>query len=364
MIISIILSIVFAIISYLLWLFYGKDLPTKKEMVKKINLNPLEVGMLINENASLDDSYYYLIYLANKNYIKIEEDKGKFTIHKNKDIEIDNEIDKLFIASFFSRGDDISLSEYIKVLEDKSIDESKIKQGDKVGHNSLKRKFTYASNRVLEHINSIDNKNKYFEKKAEHIKKYLIVMVAIIIFFITAIPFIENKIYYFLPLSVIFSIIYLYVLYNYIKSLDFYNKNHRLSIIIIILLILVIFLLIPTFRNSISYIIAFLINAVCSIIILICYKYMPKRTMEGTKLYNKILGFKDNFKKLKNNELDKEYLYDILPISYILGFSSDVYEKLNELKIDKPNWYSSIGRYSHNKLNRSLYELKKIMTNI
>lgn len=56
---------------------------------------------------------------------------------------------------------------------------------------------------------------------------------------------------------------------------------------------------------------------------------------------------------LKDNP---NYLYDILPYSYILGIESVVFNKLKKLNIEDPKWYK-IDNFTYRKLFNSINRL-------
>ena len=126
-------------------------------------------------------------------------------------------------------------------------------------------------------------------------------------------------------------------------------------------------MLLPTFRRNRVYILAFFIGCISVAFIMFLFKYMPKRTVHGTKQYAKIEGVKLFLNELNNKELDnvlelnENYLYDILPYSYIIESNHVVMKKLKEYNVNEPTWYDLNEEYSVQKFNNSLKRLRNIL---
>lgn len=72
--------------------------------------NPLDVAFVEKEAVSNTDMAALLIYLANKGYLRIEQNKGKdsFSMTKIKDYDGDNNIEALYMKGLFRRGNTAS----------------------------------------------------------------------------------------------------------------------------------------------------------------------------------------------------------------------------------------------------------------
>lgn len=105
-IIVIVISAICVLIADLLWEKFGKD----REVIETVEFYPpegynsAEVGFLYKGNADDTDVVSLLIYLANKGYIKIDQNKRNFTITKVKDYDGDNKNEKLFLDKMFECG--------------------------------------------------------------------------------------------------------------------------------------------------------------------------------------------------------------------------------------------------------------------
>lgn len=363
--IGIIVPVVLAFLSFLIWYIYGRDLkypPAKTPNIPR-NLSPLDVSLIYNGAATEKDVYCLLLHLANKGYIKIIEDQNnEFTIKKGKEYDGKNYIEASFIKALFKKSSTLSIVNY---LNNSLPDSSKTKnQYDKeIKSDELNYRFQRAARNVLPLINDSEEKKKYYEPKAERKKYYLLFMVAVILILVTSLPFIEiNKLYY-LPLSVVFSIFSLYILISFINSINDKNKYQKILLLTILLIVMIVILLIPSFQRNRIYALAFLIGFMCVSFILLLFKYMPKRSIYGAKQFSKIAGVKEfllylNKKELNNVlEINPNYLYDILPYSYILGTEELVLKKIKEYGTKEPSWYTLNSDFTVHKFNNSLERL-------
>lgn len=78
--------------------------------------NPLDVAFVEEEAVSNTDMAALLIYLANKGYLRIEQNKGKdsFSMTKIKDYDGDNNIEALYMKGLFRRGNTASTKSLAK----------------------------------------------------------------------------------------------------------------------------------------------------------------------------------------------------------------------------------------------------------
>jgi hypothetical protein len=363
------LSIVLSIISYFIWYFYGKDTKIVKVRTQKFakDFGPLELALVNNERVEFADAYPLIIHLANQGYLNIIEDRKGFTIEKKKDYDGKNYKEALFMKNFFREGISVSLSEYLNIIAEERDDKSKIKQVKSVPDSDLAKHYKRSTNILLPLMNSEDEKNVYFEDRAEKLKYYLILMIAMILIAATSAPFIDSNHLYLLPLSVIFSIAILYVLIQSLRNIDIYKKSNRYLLYGLVGLLIVLSFIIPSFKTNIMYSISFLVSIIASIFILFIYKYMPKRTIYGTKIMGKVEGFKDFILNDRKEEIERvlelnnNYLYDALPYAYILGIEDKVYDLLKEYETPKPDWLTTSHKYSSDTLKRFMYNLKKVL---
>ncbi len=364
-IITIVISILLSLFSYILWRIYGKDVKYTIEFEKNIpsKLNTIDVSLIEKGYLNNENAIYLLLDLANRGYLKIsEEENNEFTINRIKDYDGSNYKEASFIRALFRKNMTVNISEYIEALNKESKTPYQKELDKKITKDNIKYRLIRAIKNVMSISKSNEEKNKYFETKSNNKKTYLLFSITIILVLITSIPFIEINKLYLLPISVLFSSISLFILINIVENVDLKKKNNKITILLLFAIIALIVLLTPSFKQNRIYFIAFLIGIMAVTFILFLYKYMPKRTIHGTRLYSKIEGLKKYLNEVSDKELklvlkdNPNYLYDILPYSYILGIESVVFNKLKKLNIEEPKWYK-IDNFTYRKLFNSINRL-------
>lgn len=364
-IITIVISILLSLFSYILWRIYGKDVKYTIEFEKNIpsKLNTIDVSLIEKGYLNNENAIYLLLDLANRGYLKIsEEENNEFTITRNKDYDGSNYKEASFIRALFRKNMTVNISEYIEALNKESKTPYQKELDKKITKDNIKYRLIRAIKNVMSISKSNEEKNKYFETKSNNKKTYLLFSITIILVLITSIPFIEINKLYLLPISVLFSSISLFILINIVENVDLKKKNNKITILLLFAIIALIVLLTPSFKQNRIYFIAFLIGIMAVTFILFLYKYMPKRTIHGTRLYSKIEGLKKYLNEVSDKELklvlkdNPNYLYDILPYSYILGIESVIFNKLKKLNIEEPKWYK-IDNFTYRKLFNSINRL-------
>ena len=190
-------------------------------------------------------------------------------------------------------------------------------------------------------------------------------MAALILVTITSIPFIEINKLYLLPLSVGFSIVILKVLLDSVSELNL-RALRKVDIIAILAIIVVIALILmtPSFATSKLYVLTFLISSISVTIILFLYKYMPKRTVYGSRLLGKIEGLKEFILTCKDEELERvlelepNYLFELLPYARVLGIEKNVVSKMRKYNSKAPEWFV-MKDYTAVKLYNSIKRLNE-----
>jgi hypothetical protein len=368
--IATIMPIILTIISGVLWFIYGKDLrykPTKAYELPK-NMNSLEIGLLLKGYTNEKDAFSLLIELANKGYIKIvENNNNDYTLKRIKDYDGKKYNESMFIKALFRKTSSVSFADYINIISERKKGTETTTLDKTIKNENIYNRFQRAKNVIIPISNESEEKNKYFEKTSERKRSYLILILATILMLLTSIPFIEINRLYFLPISVLFSIITLYILMNLADYTDIKINKNTLSVLVSLSLLMLIVMLLPTFRRNRIYLITFMICALCIIAILIFYKFMPKRTIYGTKLYSKIDSFK-NFIWADNKKdydiimsKDENYLYNILAASYTLELEQDIYKKMKEYDVKKPDWFELKEDFTVQKLSNSIERLYNLL---
>jgi len=365
---SITTPLIFTLISYLLWHFYGKDLKIKvvPTAILPKNLNPLDISLICHEKTTFKDTISLLIYLSNKGYITIsEKTPNNFILIHNSSSKPRDYRETIFLKTIFRQSNSISLTDFVNSLVDKKeyINTEMLKE---VSNQLLNINYKSAAHKVMELTNNNEEKRKYFENNAENLKKIFLVFAALILVFITSIPFIEINKLYLIPLSAIFSIIILYLIVNALKELKIEKLTKKDYLIaFILLLIMSLVLSLPTYNRNRLYCLTYFLNITCVTAILILYKYMPKRNLYGNRLYKQIQGFKLFIENCTTIELQRllevnpNYLYDVYPFALVLGIENKLISKISKLEVSAPTWYKFTENFTIIKFKNSIIRLQK-----
>ncbi len=89
---------------------------------------------------------------------------------------------------------------------------------------------------------------------------------------------------------------------------------------------------------------------ICALFIIIYGSLMSKKSVKGTELYQKLLGFKEFIKSVEKDRLaeflkqDPNYFDKVLPYAIVFDMADKWKDKLKGLDVPPPSWYS--GNYS------------------
>lgn len=371
-IIFFIIPILFVIISFLLWVKYGKDDQVIEtiEFYPPEGFNSAEVGFLYKGRANETDVVSLLIYLANKGYIRIEETEEKalfvtkkgFKIVKVKEYDGDNINEKIFLKGLFNAKESNQLS-IKKLLKNKNNDQQGTIEDDsyqlklqEVTAIDLYNNFYVILDAIVNNLNDKKNKYKIFESKTFSKSVGVIVMILISLFTIISIP----TLVYGNSSDVITTIV---ITLFYIPFYAvFFAKGTSVPLLIrciwggfTIFHSMLFFMGLPlkdALVDNPILLLGFLIGLVCIIIMIFCLKAMPKRTLYGNEILGKIKGFRTFLETVEKQKLeqlvmeDPTYFYNILPFTYVLGISDKWIKKFETISLKAPDWY--IGNTTFN----------------
>ena len=103
-----------------------------------------------------------------------------------------------------------------------------------------------------------------------------------------------------------------------------------------------------------NHLFAFGFVIIYTILIIYMIATSGKRTKQGNKWLNEILGLKDFIEKAEHERLEMlvhdnpSYFYHVLPYAYVLGISDTWSKKFEKINISSPIWYSSYDNRSFN----------------
>ncbi len=357
------IPVLFFGISIFLWYKFGRDAKIVEtvEFYPPADFNSLEVGFLYKGKAGSQDVTSLLIYLANKGYIKISETEEKslfskiqgFKVTKLKEYDGNNINEKIFLNGLFAARSSFSS------LDD---EDSETPTGDihEVTSLDLYDRFYLTTEDILYNINNQANENKIFEKSASGKKVFIILMIIASYCLITIPPIIA----YGEPGVLLFALLFPGIGFTIMFS-SFFGENQTVTIngratrspIIVKLFGFVFgalfggfpwaFIVLPALLLDPVYLIGYIIGLVCILGMIICFKYLPKRTPYGNEILGKLRGFRNFLETAEKDRLealvleDPSYFYDILPYTYVLGVSDKWIHKFETISLQAPSWYDS-----------------------
>ncbi len=353
--------IVFLEISLFIWYKFGKDdkVIETVEFYPPEGFNSLEVGFLYKGQAENQDVTSLLIYLANKGYIKISEMEEKslfskskgFKITKLKEYDGNNANERIFLDGLFSKKKSFKFNR-----EDDQI-ENNINE---VTSSALYNNFYLTMREILSNINNKENKNKIFEKAASGKSIFIILMIVMTYCLITIPPIFS----YGDPGSLIVALLFPGIGFSVMFTMLFggpqtiyFNGKPVHSAIVTKIFGLVwggIFggmpwaiLVLPTLLQEPLYLTGYIVGLICVLGMILCLKYLPKRTKYGNEILGKLKGFKNFLETAEKDKLEAmvmenpTYFYDILPYTYVLGVSDKWIKKFEAIALQAPSWYDS-----------------------
>ncbi len=357
------IPIIFLVVSILLWYLYGRDdqVIETVEFYPPKGKNSLEVGFLYKGKAIQEDVTSLLIYLANKGYVKIEEEGKKgFKIIKIKEYDGKNEEEKEFLEGLFKKS-------------------SKTKDGiEFVTDDDLYDSFYVTMNKILKSINSKENKNSIFEKSASN-KSFIIILMIIATFCIITIPpFIKYEEIDIIMFALLFpGIGFTIMLQSFIWDNSLYINGQAINSKIAARIFGVIFgllfggfpfivMVLPVLSQELIYLIMYIVGIICVFGMLISLKYLPRRTPYGNEVLGKLKGFKTFLETAEKERLEAmvkdnpTYFYDILPFTYVLGVSKTWIKKFEAINIEAPTWYYGSDTFDIIMFNRFMNNTMKV----
>lgn len=344
-ILSIVLPLLFVLITYLLWNKFGKG----KQVIETVEFYPpqgfnsAEVGFLYKGKVEDEDVISLLIYLANKGYIKIVEieerylfsTSKKFKIIKQKEYDGNNPSEAVFLKGLFPS----------KTSSDGAIEE--------VTEDDLYDNFYITLNIIKEKINTNENKEKIFEKSSLGKRACIIAMMIITYLLITINPIIElgDETY-----MIMLLFLMIFTVLGFSASVTLYKNKIKIFGIIVGLIFCGIpwaFTVLPSLLTDSIYLITYIIGLICIFVMFVLYKAMPKRTQYGNEMLGKIRGFKKFLETVEKQKLDAmvmenpTYFYDILPFTYVLGVSDKWIKKFETISLQAPSWYDGYSSFDN-----------------
>lgn len=357
------IPLIFLAIAIILWYKFGRDdqVVETVEFYPPQGFNSLEVGFLYKGQADNQDVTSLLIYLANQGYIKIAETEEKslfskskgFKITKLKEYDGNNINEQIFLNGLFTKRS-LFASLFSKTPETPTDNINEVTSMD------LYDNFYITMGRILSNINNKENKHKLFEKSASSKTVFIILMIIATFCMITIPPvftygeagmLIGALLFPGIGFTVMFS-----MLFGGTKTIYVNGKATHSSIGTKLFGLIWggmfggmpwAFTVLPALLQDPTYLIGYIIGVICILGMVICLKYLPKRTPYGNEMLGKLKGFRNFLETAEKDKLetmvmqDPTYFYNILPYTYVLGVSDKWIKKFESISLQAPSWYDS-----------------------
>lgn len=288
---SIILSILYKVRVHRMGNTEITDLPEQ--------FNSLDIAFLYKGKLSKKDSFSILIYLANKGYLKIVQDGDNFKINKLKNYDGNDENERFFLEKIFENFDELTKDNLLSAFFD-------------------------AFPAIASNIRRPENKERIFNSKVNVVKNIMIVglLLSYSLLFFNFMKFTTVDIAVVIVIWILVGIQIILIFTN----IELFKKiGLLLSIAFFPILTLAFSFEAITYNRNLTFaFILFIIGLLCLIVV---YISLERRTVFGYKYYKQILNFKKHIESIDDKELGKNieektmYFYNVLPFSYVLGFS-------------------------------------------
>ncbi len=389
------ICVLFLVISFLIWMRYGKDLKTEKKLIfnPPEKYNSAEVNFLLNGEVTSEGVISLILYLATKGYLRIilkgtVNGKEVYEIEKLKEYDGTDRCESIVFDELFGKNN-ISNLETVRKLaieakkrgQEINLKETFLKNAQEsslASKEKIKFVFSMAINKIKEVMNNDLKKDQIYEPSSKGKSKLLILMIITILFLIIIKPAVDYNANIFLAL--IFTsypgILLIYIISRIMgveiikrKKISKEEQKFRNEFIIFITIFCVIpfsfafavsihqiipafpenaiILLIPALIQNTIYPIIYMIGIITSIIILLFIKLLPKRTELGNEKLENVQGLQSFLvsgdKNLIKNLLieDSNYVYNMMPYAYALGVLKEWLKRTENMDLIPPKWYSN-----------------------
>lgn len=353
---SLFFPILGTIISYLLWYFLGKDHPYKIRKTANIpkNTDFISSALTYNNDLNAQNIKLLLVELLNKEYIYIKSTSKGLKLVKGNKYDGKKYIISLFLRCLFRIKDNEETSGKIKY---KYVDEILVSD---INYDNL----VYEINNRIEETKT---KEQYFEETSSVNKIYILLIVVMSLLLVCCNPLITYNKILFIPLGTILALITFTILNIIVSKFDFEKlKIVEFATGYTIIIALIYLLGIKLININRIYLNAYVIGIFCSTLMLVLYKYMPKRTKKGTKIIAQLESLKlfiDTSTKEEINsviEVNEEYIYEIIPYTYLFNNENILKEKMTTEKITGPKWLKKKEKFTIDEIYDLINSICKI----
>ena len=356
-ILGFIIPLIALAIAYLLWFIVGRDTEKATEAVQFYppdGMNSLDAAFYLKGKADEKAVVSLIVYLANKGYLRIEEDGYSYQFVKLKDYDGNDPNERDFLNGLFRHADieNDSLSELMEYVNRGEVPTKEVMERARengvivVSPKQLRNKFYTTVNKILRRMNKRSNVKRiqYNTVWASALAIILSIITLITIFFFPLYVVGDTD-------SIFMASIYAICLSPFILVAFSQGVPKWFRVMWVILFTVPLIALISetdffvAWEEEPIFILTTIFGLVCVFGIMLCHRYMPKRTAYGAEMYAKMNGFKHFLETAQRDQIEMlvnenpKYYYDILSYVYAFGISKKYMKKFEELCETEPDWY-------------------------
>lgn len=326
--------IVTLVVIIMYWIKYAKDNKFKQVITSKVpsNFDPVEIAYLYKGYMEETDLVTDLIFLANNNYLNIEENEdgyklgtqNTFKFIKNKDYDKNNAIQKLLFEGIFKEKDIAELKDIEYGYSSKIIDAKKM-------------------------IDNKDNKLKMFNIDINKVKKtsLILLLISVLILNIEPIKQLTDS-YLLIPIATALMALGIAIMFI------FNTKGMLKKVLGFVLCFGVMAISIYGLLGQTQLIIIYLLELILIFVSILFYKKIPNRTIFGNKKLAEMNAFKIGLLSMNTKELESKikenenYFYDMLPYAIVLGITNEWVSKGKNIIKNPPKWHITKEKFDLN----------------
>lgn len=342
----ILLSLLFAAVSVLLWVCFGKDRPLVQtvEFYPPEGLTSADIGYIIDGSVDRKDIISMILYFAEQGYLTIEErEKGTFVLHKVGDLpEGRNSYEYTLMNGLFSQGDG------------QNAELSQLKE-------SFFQHYQTAAKQLKDKYKSREKRIFYKSGNIARFVSVMLMVMSVCMGILLSSVFVQNMAMAIAaaPASVVLLVLYGIGMFLYDQKDSMTRGKFVAGNVVIFLLSALTLVVSAGFIAWMTGLIAGIITAVSSAVSYICARQMRKRTPYGTAITGKILGFRHFMEACELERLkmladeNPSYFYNVLPYAYVFGLSDVWAKRFESIAIEPPSWYR--GHYGGSAFNTWMF---------
>ncbi|MEA4896292.1 MAG: DUF2207 domain-containing protein [Oscillospiraceae bacterium] len=323
-------AVLFALISLLLFLRFGRD----PVLVKPVEFYPpdaitsAEAGYIIDSSVDDKDVVSLIIYWASKGYLSIDQ-TGRLKLIRQKDLPSNsNKYEIYMFNKLFSGGGEVEIDD-------------------------LKESFYTTIDTTRGMINDLYSakEKRLYDPKSLALRKLTYFMSALIVF--AALLYSQNVDYYSGLISVILSVLGTAVvmapfagIFRTIEKWNGLKGFNRVSRLLFNIIAGTVLLLIFTaYLYFAGLLLLGVVTALAAALVNTMSIFMRKRTAAGNDILGKLLGFRNFIEVAEKPRLERlveenpSYFYDVIPYAYVMGVSDKWAKKFEGITMRPPEWY-------------------------